>query len=415
MPDARVILSSVRMEQGSSAMHCNCVNASFDSRIATLEHRVLRWPKPVLYILMAFAGLAVVARLLAPGYIHRAINRRLNQIPDYSGHVGDINLQIWRGAYRIDDIVIVRRDGKIQEPFFTAKTIDFSIAWRELFRKQFVSDIYITDGRLVFLRGPTDESSQLTVDRRWQDVINDIFPINITHLEIRGGIIRYVDTTMEPHIDIAVRDMEVIATGLRNRPSSKGEVFPAKIDISGRSIGNGELSLNAKLEPLADQAHFEIAVELRKVSLPAINDLLRAYVGIDVSRGQIDVFGQMAMQKGHYEGYLKPFLSRVDFKNRDDGDKKFGERLWKGVVVAVIKLFENSDTKQLATRIPFSGDAQGMDVLTLRTIMNGLHNGFVKAIPHAFEGTTHPDAENSKLPPLNAPNSKGVSKIQPQL
>ena len=323
------------------------MNASLESRAATLERRVLRWPRPVLYTLMALVALAVVARLFAPGYVHRAINRRLNQIPGYSGHVGAINLQIWRGAYRIDDIEIVRRNGKVREPFFAAKTIDFSVAWRELLRKQFVSDVYITDGRLVFLRGPTDESSQLTVDRRWQEVINDIFPINIAHLEIRGGTIRYVDTTMEPHIDVAVRDMEVVATGLRNRPSGKGEVFPAKIDISGRSVGNGELRLNAKLEPLADQTHFEVAVELRKVSLPAINDLLRAYVGIDVSRGQFDVFGQMAMQKGHYEGYLKPFLNRVDFKNRDDVDKKLGERLWKGAVVAVIKLFENSDTKQL--------------------------------------------------------------------
>ncbi len=390
------------------------MDASFKSGAATLERRVLRWPRPVLYTLVALVALAVIARLLAPGYVHRAINRRLNEIPGYSGHVGGINLQIWRGAYRIDDIEIVRRNGTVREPFFAAKTIDFSIAWRELFRRQFVSDIYITDGRLVFLRGPTDESSQLNVDRRWQDVINDIFPINIAHLEIRGGIIRYVDTTMNPPIDVAVRDMEVVATGLRNRPSANGEVFPAKIDISGRSIGDGELRLNAKLEPLADQAHFEIAVELRKVSLPAINDLLRAYVGIDVSRGQFDVFGQMAMQKGHYEGYVKPFLNHVDFKNRDDMDKNFGERLWKGVVVAVIKLFENSDTKQLATRIPFSGDAKGMDVLTLRTIINGLRNGFVKAIPHAFEGTTHPDAEKTKLPPMDAPTSKAVPEIKPK-
>jgi len=390
------------------------MDASFKSGAATLERRVLRWPRPVLYTLVALVALAVIARLLAPGYVHRAINRRLNEIPGYSGHVGGINLQIWRGAYRIDDIEIVRRNGTVREPFFAAKTIDFSIAWRELFRRQFVSDIYITDGRLVFLRGPTDESSQLNVDRRWQDVINDIFPINIAHLEIRGGIICYVDTTVNPPIDVAVRDMEVVATGLRNRPSANGEVFPAKIDISGRSIGDGELRLNAKLEPLADQAHFEIAVELRKVSLPAINDLLRAYVGIDVSRGQFDVFGQMAMQKGHYEGYVKPFLNHVDFKNRDDMDKNFGERLWKGVVVAVIKLFENSDTKQLATRIPFSGDAKGMDVLTLRTIINGLRNGFVKAIPHAFEGTTHPDAEKTKLPPMDAPTSKAVPEIKPK-
>jgi hypothetical protein len=366
-----------------------------------------------LCVLLALVFAAVVARLLAPGYIHRAINRRLSQIPGYAGHVGDIDLQLWRGAYRIDDIEIVKSNGKVREPFFAAKRIDFSIAWRELFHKKFVSDIYITDGRLVFLRGPTEETSQLEADRRWQGVINDIFPINITHLEIKGGIIRFVDTTREPRVDIAVQDLEVIATGLRNRPSRKGEVFPATIDISGRSIGNGQLRLNAKLEPLADQAHFKLDVELKKVSLPALNDMLRAYIGIDVSQGQFDVFGQMAMQEGHYEGYLKPFLDHVDFKNRDDANKNLGERIWKGAVVAVIKLFKNNDTKQLATRIPFSGDAQSMDVKTLRSIMNGLHHGFVEALPQGFEGTTHPDATNSKLPPLPSADSKLTSGAKP--
>jgi len=368
-----------------------------------------RWPRIVVVIVVALAAAAVVSRLAAPGYVKRAINRRLSQIPGYSGHVGDVSLHVWRGAYRIDDMEIVKSNGKVQEPFFAAKRIDFSVAWREIFRGKFVSDIYITDGRLVFLRGPTEETSQLTADHRWQDVINDIFPIDITHLEIKGGIIRYVDTTREPRVDIAVQDLVVVATGLRNRPSEEGEVFPAKIDISGRSIGNGQLRLYAKLEPLADLAHFELNVELKKVSLPAMNELLRAYIGIDVSRGQFEAFAQMAMQKGHYEGYLKPFLEHVDFKNVADEKRNLGERIWKGAVVAVIELFKNGDTKQLATRIPFSGDAQSMDVKTLRSIVNGLHHGFIKALPQGFEGTTHPDDAKSKLPPVssNAPAGAG--------
>jgi hypothetical protein len=352
-------------------------------------------------VVLALAAVALALRLMAPGYVQRSINRRLDRIPGYSGHVGDIRLQLWRGAYRISDIEIVQRSGKVREPFFTAKQIDFSIAWREIFRGKFVSDIYITDGRLVFLRGPTEETSQLTADRRWQDVINDIFPIDITHLEIKGGILRYVDTTHEPRVDLAVQDLVVVATGLRNRPSNDGEVFPAKIDISGRSIGNGQLRLYAKLEPLAEQPHFDLAVELKKVSLPALNDFLRAYIGIDVARGQFEAFGQMAMQKGHYEGYVKPFLEHVDFTNTADDKKSLGERIWKDAVVAVFELFKNNETKQLATRIPFSGDAQTMDVKTLRTILNGLHHGFIKALPQGFEGTTHPDNAKSKLPPVS--------------
>jgi hypothetical protein len=375
------------------------------------EQRVLRWPRAVLITLVVLVAVAITARALAPGFIQRAINRRLAEIPGYSGHVGSIHLALWRGAYRIDAMVITKANGKVSEPFFSAQSIDFSVAWRELLHRKFVSDIYITNCRLTFLNGPTDETSQLDTDSRWQDVVNDIFPIDITHLVIKGGVIRYVDTTRTPRVDIAVNDLEVVATGLRNRSTESGEPFPAKIDIAGRTLGNGQLRLNANVEPLADQAHFKLDLELKQVSLPTLNDLLRAYVGIDVSRGELDLFGQMAMQKGHYEGYLKPFMNRVDFTNQDDPNKKIGERLWKGVVVAVIKLFKNSDTRQIATRIPFSGDAKGMDVLTLKSILNGLYNGFIKALPQELEGTTHPDAP-SKLPPVPAPVPKADSSGQ---
>ncbi|HEY1763912.1 MAG TPA: hypothetical protein VGF85_03245, partial [Opitutaceae bacterium] len=158
---------------------------------------------------------------------------------------------------------------------------------------------------------------------------------------------------------------------------------------------------------LADQAHFQFAVELKRLALPALNDFMKAYADIEVSHGQFEVFGQMAMQKGHYEGYVKPFLQDVDFKTSDKKGQTLGEELWKDLIAGVSKLFKNSKTKELATRIPFSGDASNLDVKTLRTIANGLHHGFIKALPQAFEGTTHPDTPKSTLPPVATPAAAG--------
>ncbi len=369
-----------------------------------VRHR--RWPLGLLYAALAVVAALAVGRLLAPAYVQRAINRRLNQIPGYAGNVAHVQLQLWRGAYRIDDIQIVKRDGKVREPFFKAKRIDFSIAWRELFHRKLVSDIYVEDAHLVFQHGATEETSQLTADRRWQDVIVDIFPIDITHFEIKGGAIRFIDTSRQPNVDIAVEDVKVLATGLRNRPSENGEAFPAKIDVSGRSIGGGQLRLFAKLEPLADQAHFQLNGELTKVELPALNNFLKAFAGIEVSKGQFELFGQIATQKGHYEGYVKPFLDHVDFTRPESDDKSVGEQVWQNVVAAVSELFKNRVTKQIGTRIPFSGDAQKFNVSTLRAIANGLHQGFIKALPHGFEGTTHPDDKSSTLPPVAPPPAK---------
>jgi hypothetical protein len=351
----------------------------------------VRWRKLIFVGSAVLAVFLVTCRLSAPLVIKNAINHRLNQIPNYQGQVGSIGLHLWRGGYRINDIQIVRSNGKVSEPFFAADRIDFSIAWCEILRGRLVSAISIRNARLNFLRGSTEETSQLNADHRWQDAINDLFPIDITDLDIRGGILRFVDTTRSPRVDIAIRDLTVHATGLQNRPAANGDPYPAKINISGVTIGEGRLRLFARLEPLAKQPHFALAAELKKVSLPALNDFLEAYANVDVARGRFEVFSQMAMCGGHYEGYVKPFVDDLEFKALSDEDKLIGQRLWNSFVAGVANLATNKETKQVATRIPFSGEANNFDIHTWKAIENGLHHGFVKALSHSFEGSPDPD------------------------
>jgi hypothetical protein len=239
---------------------------------------------------------------------------------------------------------------------------------------------------------------QLTADRRWQDVINDLFPIDITHFVIEHGLLHYADATRTPAIDLSITELNVDATGLRNRPSDKGEEFPAKINLTGQTPGHGKLGIFSKLEPLAEPAHLEVNVELKDVSLPVLNDFLRTYAHVDVSKGRFELFGQLAVGGGHYEGYVKPFLDQIDFKDFQNQDASIGKRLWETIVSAVVDLVKNKKRNQFATRIPFSGDAGKMDVGTWTAIANALHHGFIKALHEGFEGTTHPDSPETKVP-----------------
>lgn len=362
------------------------------------KRRRFTWTRCSAFLLVTLLVILAVARLAAPHYIQKLINQRLNQVPAYSGHVGNIDLQVWRGAYRIRDIEIVKSNGQVKEPFFTAEKIEFSVAWREIFHGRLVSDITVENGQLNFIRAATEESTQLPADKRWQAVINDLFPIDITYFEINGGVLRYADTTREPKVDIAVSDLKLLATGLRNRPSDDGDAYPAKINISGQTPGHGRLRLFTRLEPLAVQPHLELNVELREVSLPVLNNFLRAYANVDVSRGRFEFFGQLAMSQGHYEGYVKPFLDQIDFKDLPNQEKNLGARIWETVVSAVVSLVKNKERNQFATRIPFSGDAEKTDVKTWASIVNAIRHGFSQALKEGFEGTTHPDTPETVVP-----------------
>jgi hypothetical protein len=364
-----------------------------------------RASRRILKVLLVTAAVLLVLRLAAPYAVRSAINRRLSHIPDYSGHVKGITLHVWRGAYRMTDLEIYKTNGSVSEPFVIAERIDFSIAWGELLKGRLVSRITARNVALNFVEGANAEKSQLAADKRWQDVINDLFPINITYLEIRGGVLRFVDETQDPHVDIAIRNLNVSASGLQNRATAEEGTMPARIDISGTSIGDGKLRLFTRMEPLADQPHFQLAMEVKGVSLPALNDMLGAYAKVKVSQGRFDVVAQMAMGNGHYEGYVKPFITSLEFAESDPEHDSIGRRIWKSLVSTFAQLAKNRDSQQIATRIPFTGDAKNFDLGMWKTIENGLHHGFIKALPRGFEGTTNPDGIAKKPDSASVPSS----------
>ena len=53
---------------------------------------------------------------------------------DYRGHIGDIDLAWWRGAYRINDLRIVKTSGDVPIPLLEAPLIDISVSGPPLWR-----------------------------------------------------------------------------------------------------------------------------------------------------------------------------------------------------------------------------------------------------------------------------------------
>lgn len=361
--------------------------------------RVWRYSRTTLITVLIVAVLLVAARIALPYVLRNAINDRLAKIPEYRGHVESVHVAIWRGAYALKNLSIVKIDAGQTVPFFSARTIDFSLAWRELFHRKIVSDIYLESPRLNFIQTANPQTTQVAADKRWQEVIQDIFPIDINHLEVVDGRVRYQNNTLKPEVNFFVNDMRLIASGLRNRPAETNDEMPAKLTLQGESVGNGHLIVAGQAEPLADKPRFELRVTLDEVSLPALNDFLRAYAKVDVSAGALQVYMEMAARDGRFQGYVKPFLSEVNFKSAGDDKNGFGHRLWEWIVSGAMKLLKNGDTDQVATRVPFAGEFGNTQIGVWKTIVGALRNGFVEALPAVLENSVKSD----KIPPSGRP------------
>lgn len=370
------------------------MKASITPLAHRIRHRVRSWPRRVVISVAVILVLLVLARVALPVVVKRQVNARLAGIPGYVGQVEDIDLHLWRGAYALSGLSIYRQNGTVRVPFVLARKIDFSVDWRELFHRKIVSDILVDGGQLTFVKAVTEEASQTDADRRWQEVINDLFPIDITHFELRDGFLRYQDTTKTPPVDVYLKNLHLVATGLRNRPGegkSADPEFPAEISIKGETLGGGRVELLANAEPLAEQPHFHLSASVEDVNLPDLNDSLKGMANVDVGRGTFRMAAEMAGRDGGFQGYVKPFFENLDFNNIEDQHASVGTRLWEKIVSGLAWLVKNKARDQVGTRIPFSGRFGDSQVGLWATVANLFRHGFIRAFNPTVEGTVHAD------------------------
>ena len=356
-----------------------------------LVHRVRSWPRRTAITIGIIALVLIAARIALPYVVKDLVNDRLSSIPGYVGHVEDIGIALIRGAYTLEGIAIYKVDGAAREPFFLAKRIDFSVAWRALFRGQMVSDIHVDDMNLTFVAAETDAQSQKDIDRRWQEVVEDLFPLEITHLEVKNGMVRYKDQTRQPPVDLFVQNAQLVATGLRNRARGDQEEFPAEITLIGETLGGGTLNMSIAAEPLAAQPHFHLSAKLENVNLPDLNESLRAYANVDVGRGIFQMAAEMAGKDGGFQGYVKPFFENLDFNSLEDKRKNVFSRVWENIVGGLAWLVKNKPRDQVGTRIPFQGRFGDPQVGLWATISNLFRHGFVRAFNPTVEGSVNPE------------------------
>jgi len=368
--------------------------------------RARRWPRWAA-IVVAGLGLALLAaRVALPSFLKSAINRRLAAIPAYNGHVDAIGISLLRGAYTMHGLQLEKRDAAGLRPFLNADVIDFSLVWSELFRGRVVSEIEAIRPRLNFVHAATPETSQLDFDRRWQDVINDLFPIEVTHFKAVDGELHFAAPLRDPPVDIFLRDLKVVVRGLRNRPDlNQGEAL-ATVLVEGVTPGNGRLALSSELEPLAPDPRFHLKLKVDKLSLPAMNQFLLAYGNVDVSAGEFTGYLEMVARDQHYRGYFKPFFENLHFTSASDPTKPILSRVWEKLVAGLAQLVKNRDTDQVALRIPFEGDFGATRVETWESIRTLFRNGFIQALAEGLDGHPRPKGDEGQLVTPPTPNAE---------
>lgn len=354
-----------------------------------MKKRYLGYGLVALILLLVIGG-----RIYLPYWLKDYVNRTLDSIDGYSGSVADIDINLYRGAYVIHDMVIDKTKGSKKVPFLTVVAMDLSVEWRALFDGAVVAEVMLDKPVLHFVAATSGagNGSQTGAEVDWTEPLKKLLPIRINRFIASDGLVYFHDFSTKPQVDLNLRQVELSLTNISNTTDT-ATALPSTLTATAVSLGDGRLEVTAKLNLLREIPDIDLNLKFENVKLPALNDFLQAYAKVDAETGTFFLYSEVVVKKGQLSGYVKPILTNITLADWGEGKGSLLQNIWETIVGTVAELFENQPKDQLATKIPLTGDLNQPETAIIPTIWNIFRNAFVQAFSKNTDGTIRFSAE----------------------
>lgn len=338
----------------------------------------------VLQIGIAIIVIIIALRIILPFWVLDFVNKRLATIKGYYGHVDDIDIELYRGAYQVKNIYINKLDTATQKqtPFFSSPVVDISIEWRSLFKGRIVSEMDFYSPALRFTEDKA-EPKQLEKDTNdFRRILKTFTPYKVNRFEVFDGKIQFVDHTVKPVVDIELDNAHILARNLSNVEDTT--LLPATVKANADVYG-GTLDFNMRINALAEHPTYDMNAEIKGAHLVRLNDFFKAYADFDVNKGIFGMYMELAAKDRKFIGYVKPVITDLDVVGPEDRKDSVLRKIWEGLVGFASDILTNPKTEKIATKIPIVGEYGERKVGVWYAILAGLRNGFIQAIYPALD------------------------------
>ncbi len=329
-----------------------------------------------LLIILILVGI----RIALPFWVEDYINKALDDIPDYTGSITDVDLHLYRGAYTVDSLIIDKIEDNNTVPFLSVDQIDLSVEWSALFNGAIVGEVLLISPTFNFV-APNNDEGEFGHEVDWTEHVKSMLPIRINRFAIRGGTVRYLDFGSSPQINVPLENLDLDILNINNAEDNE-KALPTNIFLNAVSVGGGDMNIVAQANLLKPIPDIDLNFEFEEVNLTALNDFLEAYAGVDAEQGEFNLYSEIIIDDGMLEGYVKPIIRNLKIV---DTEGSVLEVIWEGIVGLVTEVFENQAKDQFASQVPIEGDLTDPDAGTYPAIWNIFRNAFVEAFSKQTE------------------------------
>jgi hypothetical protein len=368
-----------------------------------------------LILLVALIGV----RVALPSIIKNKANETLDTLKDYKGHVGDVDLGLWRGAFFLQDLKLKHRN---EDTALTIKEIEFNLSWPSLLRKTLVADLVVRDPRMrMLVPSPlkaaketkekvkdVDETVKAKTGKSLPDMLAELIPFRIDRFRLEDGTVRIrekgqnidreakkdeqadedseKEDQKESEAELRITDLNVDVKNLTNSKKVSRSLM-AEGRASAKIMDTAPVHFDLKLNPTAEAPTFDMNLEVEKFELIHMNPVFRWQWGVDAEKGTFSMFAEAAASQGAFKGYVKPLIEDLKMVNLERDKAKPLKVIKEAVVGAVASILENKKADRVATRVPFEGRFDNPRVGIWQAILTVLRNAFIEALKPSLDKT----------------------------
>jgi hypothetical protein len=362
------------------------VNSFSEPETLAMKRRY-SWP---LWTVAGVIVLLIAVHIALPYVVRNYLNDKLADMGEYHGHVTDIDLALWRGAYRINGLKIAKVAGKVPVPLLDAPVIDLAVSWHSLwYDHAVVAQVAFIRPQLNFVDGGTDkQASQTGAGTDWRAELKKLLPITLNEMRVEDGKITFNNFSSEPRVKIEADQVNASVYNLTNVVDAAGK-RDASFEGKALLLGNAPVEASATFDPFKNFEDFDFKLRATGIELKRMNDFASAYGKFDFNAGSGDLIIEAQANKGQLTGYIKPLLRDVDIFNWqqdvENKNKGFFRSVWEAMVGASETVLKNQRKNQFATRVELSGSVHKQDVSAFQAFLQILRNAFVQAFNTRYD------------------------------
>ena len=337
-----------------------------------------------LWILGTLAVLLIAVRVALPSIVKDIANDRLMALEHYDGHVLDVDLALWRGAYPSRASRSSRPARTSRRRSSTVTRSNFPSSGRACFADRWWPKAYSPAPTSTWSGRRTSANPRLGKGQDWRAAARIGFPFRFNTVKVVDGIVTFRAPGIRAKDALEASHINGVISNITNVVESDRETYTF---FQGQAavLKTGSARLNGTIDPFAGRPAFDLNLTVKNVRLPEVNPWLRQYIKADAEDGEFELYTELAAKDGRFTGYAKPIMRDVNIYSSKEEEDNPLRRLWEGIVDFAAEIVEDEGSDQIAARVPFSGTVENPDAGMFETIVSVLKNAFVSAFARSLE------------------------------